>query len=95
MINELREKALANKERIDNDPASSEEDKKIANDTVEFLRFEDNIDKVAKSTIFAMFNYLGYSFEEDEIINYNKMYHNLIEEINKKYTLIDDGALTR
>ena len=95
MINELREKALANKERIDNDPNSSEEEKKVAFDAVEFLRFEDNLNNVSKSTIFAMFNYLGYTFDNREAIQYNEMYNKLIDEINKQYTLIDDTYLKR
>ena len=94
LLDELRQKAFAKRDELYSQD-SSEEEIKYAEDTLHFLENADNINKVPKSTIFSIFRFLGYTFDKYEMVQYNQMYDNLLEEINKVYILADEADLTR
>ena len=71
------------------------EDKKLIKDTIEFLKYEDSIRKVPKSTVFSMFRFLGYTSDNLEMIYYNDLYNQLMDEINEVYILADEDQIMR
>ena len=95
ILSEIRTRAKKRKEEIDNNNSSTEKDKKFANDVIEFLSVEDSFNKVPKSTIFAMFEYLNFNIDKHKISFYEELYEKIIEEINKKYTLIEEEQIMR
>ncbi|MBR1456295.1 MAG: hypothetical protein IJ594_03935 [Oscillospiraceae bacterium] len=93
LIADMRRRARSRREEICSDPASEERQKRLAQDIVEFLSVEENFNRVPKSTVFAIFHYLGYSFPEHQTIMYYDMYNKVVEEANRVYTLIDPDML--
>lgn len=95
ILKDLRKKALEKETEINSNPNSSIEDKKLIKDTIEFLKYEDSIRKVPKSTVFSMFRFLGYTSDNLEMIYYNDLYNQLMDEINEVYILADEDQITR
>ena len=95
ILSDIRKIATENKEKVFNDSNSTDEDKKKASDILEFVSVEDCFTRAPRSTIFGIFNYLGITCPELKIALYSMLYDKIIEEVNKKYTLIDDSQIVR
>lgn len=95
ILGDVRQRAAKNKEEVFNNPNSTDADKKKASDILEFVCVEDCFTSVPRSTIFGIFSYLGFKSPELKIALYSMMYDKIIEEINKKYILIDKSQIVR
>lgn len=94
MLDDLRKKAIERKNIIYTNKNSTFEDKEKINDIIQLLSKEDNLNKVSRSTVLAIFNFLGYDYQNN-IKNYFDMYDKLMNEVNKTYTLIETEEMTR
>ena len=95
LIDDMRKRALQRKEEIWNDPTSEESEKRYAEQVIKFLSIEEYFNRVPKSIVFAVFSYLGYSFDDYMITTYNRMYYKVMEEANRVYKLVDPESLQR
>ena len=92
MLQELKAKAIAKRDEIFSDPNASEFDKEYAEDVVTFLGTQDGFNRVPKSTIDVMFNYLGYKVDVDK---YREMYDKIMEEVNATYKYVDPNEYAK
>ena len=90
---ELRNRSREKRDAVYADPKSSEKDKKLADDVVKFFIYEDYIRDAPKDTLFELFKYLKYKFSYPGYEEYEEMYAALLEEVNRKYILIDPDWL--
>ena len=92
---ELRNKARENRDRVCADPNSTPEERKTAEDILKLYIYDEYIRKMPRSTMFASFLYLGYTFEGEKfkVSKWNQMYYQLMEDIDRKYILIDPDTL--
>ena len=95
VLNDIREKALQKENEIMNNANSSEEDKKYIADIVEFLKYEESFKKVPRSTVFSIFRFLGIRKDKHEMAYYNSLYNQILEDIDRVYTMIDESQITR
>ena len=95
VLKDIRNRALRKRNMIVNSDTSTKEDIKKANNILEFVRVEDCFNKAPKSTVFAIFRYLGYQSPDFESAFYNQLYEKVIEEINRVYTFIDEETIKR
>ena len=58
------------------------------------LTIEEYYKEVPRSTVFGIFHYLRYKFPgESTIVAHSRMYDKLMDEVNRKYILIDPESL--
>ena len=90
MLEELRRRALEKRDEICSDPNMDEEERETADMVVEFLSKEEGFNQVAKSTILQMFVYLDYEIDFDR---YEKMYDEVMREVNQTYIYVNPEDL--
>lgn len=90
ILSDMRRRALEMREKTYANTESTEQDKKTADDIVEFICVEDCFRRVSRSTVFAIFSYLDYfPGEKFRTARFNEMYYKVMEEVDRKYILID------
>ena len=95
VLEDIRKRALEYKESVFNNPESTEEDKKTASDILEFVIVEDSFNKVPRSVVFNIFNFLGLDTPNYKISFFNQLYYKILDEVNKKYTFVDEESIKR
>ena len=97
LLAEFRQRARERADEVFSDPASTAVDRKKAEDILTFTTVEDCYKRAPKSTVFAIIRYLGYEFPGESFISalYNQMYEKLIEEIDRRYILINPDKFLR
>ena len=93
LLDEIKLMAQKKYEDIKDDPNVIEADKKLAANSIKLFNNEDALLGSAKSTILGILYFIGYEHKD-----VRKIYDDLMQEINKKYTLVhpdmvqDDGV---
>lgn len=82
MLEELQQRAENKREEVDSDPTKDSGYKLMANNIVKFLKDGNNFNKVPKSVGESIIYYLGYE-------DYEKVYEEIMKEVNKKYVYVD------
>ncbi len=95
ILGEMRKRITEIKNNVMNNPNSTQRERKLANDVYEFIIVEDCFNNASQSTVFAIFEYLGYSSPEYEMSFYYKLYKKVLKEVNMKYKLIDENQIMR
>lgn len=94
LVGELRQRAKEIRDEVFSDPASTAEDRKKAEDILKFTTIEEYYKEVPRSTVFGIFHYLRYKFPgESTIVAHSRMYDKLMDEVNRKYILINPESL--
>ncbi len=93
LISDMRKRATSLKEK--NASSGNKKDEKIAEDIFTLLSVEESINRTPKSTIFAIFRFLGYFSDKNNITLYSQMYSKLVEEANREYTLIEENQIEK
>ena len=89
ILDEIKEKVRAAKERVANDPALSIDDKRFIEGLEELFDNVDAVDIAPKSLIYGALFAVGYEYDELKTV-----YNTLINEIRQVYKLVDPEYLT-
>jgi len=89
LIQDMRNRANKKRNEIYENLNSTKEEKKYADDVIKVLSNEENLLKIPKSVIFAVFLYLDYTSDDYVFVFYNQLYHKVMDEVNRTYTLVD------
>ena len=88
MLDEVRILAKKNKDEIDKNPSSTEQQKSFAELTVDFMSNTDYIRNAPKSTVMHFLYYLGYDLK-----NIDTFYDEIIKDASKTYKVISPEQL--
>ena len=89
ILDEIKEKVRAAKERVANDPALSIDDKRFIEGLEELFDNVDAVDIAPKLLIYGALFAVGYKYDELKTV-----YNTLINEIRQVYKLVDPEYLT-
>ena len=90
ILEDLRVRAAKMLEQSKTDPDMTEKRKKLIADIDQFLKKEDNLNKVHRGVVCRLFLILGYDVSVSEL---DVMYDKLMNEINGTYLYVDPKDL--
>lgn len=88
VLDNIRKMAREKKDKIMQNPNSTEHDKRYVSEVVQFFSNEDYIKEASSGLVKVMLYYLGVEFEECD-----PTYDNLMKEINVVYKAITPEML--
>ena len=88
LLTEIREKIRIKKESVLADPDETEADKRFIVTSEKLFQDSDAILNCPRSVILGLLMYVGYPHAETRTV-----YDELIEELNRVYTMIDPDSL--
>ncbi len=89
MLKDMMERAIKKKQEL---LEANETNTRIIDNIIKALKHEQVFNDLPQSTCFNIFVYLGYPVK---ILEYEEMYKQLMEEVNKKYIYMNPEDFKR